>query len=86
MISSAHSSNVPTWMTTWSLLGLGAGLALGVVCNLGWATWIPSLARWLEPLLKRVEFQLPDLNNEVPENPRYGIHDSRPIHQLPVLN
>jgi len=48
----------------------------------GAALILPRPARWLAPLLKRVGFQLPDLNNAVPENPRYGVHASRPIHEL----
>jgi carboxylesterase len=61
------------------------GLADAVAVT-GAALILPRAARWLDPLLKRLEFQLPDLNNEVPENPRYGIHASRPIHHLLELS
>ncbi len=61
------------------------GLADAVAVT-GVALIMPRPARWLAPLLKRVVFQLPDTNNEVPENPRYGIHASRPIYQLLELS
>ena len=61
------------------------GLADAVAVT-GAALILPWPARWLAPLLKRVTFQVPDWNDEVPENPRYGIHASRPIHQLLELS
>jgi len=61
------------------------GLADAVAVT-GAALILPRPARWLAPLLKRAAFQVPDLNNAVPENPRYGIHASRPIHELLELS
>lgn len=61
------------------------GLADAVAVT-GAALILPRAARWLAPLLRRATFQLPDLNNAVPENPRYGTHASRPIHELLELS
>jgi len=61
------------------------GLADAVAVT-GVALILPRAARWLAPVLKRVAFQVPDLNNAVPENPRYGIHASFPLHHLLELS
>jgi proton glutamate symport protein len=45
-----RTPKIPTSLTAWSLAGLGAGLLLGVMGNLGWLPWVGLLARWLDPL------------------------------------
>jgi carboxylesterase len=67
-------------------LTLGAEGRADAVAVTGAALVLPRAARWLEPVLKRVDLQIPDLNSRVPENPRYGIHASRPILQLLELS
>jgi len=67
-------------------LALAAEGRADAVAVTGAALVLPRAARWLAPILKRVDLQIPDLNNRVPENPRYGIHASRPILQLYELS
>jgi carboxylesterase len=67
-------------------LSLGAEAMADAVAVTGAALVLPRAARWLEPVLKHVDLQVPDLNNRVPGNPRYGIHASGPILQLLELS
>jgi len=41
---------IPTWLTPWSLVALGLGLALGIAANVGWAPWVFPLGDAVAPL------------------------------------
>lgn len=48
--STDRSPSIPASLTAWSLAGLGAGLLLGIMGNLGWTPWAATVADWLAPL------------------------------------
>jgi proton glutamate symport protein len=41
---------IPVALTAWSMIGLGAGLVLGIMGNLGWFPWAAPLSDLVRPL------------------------------------